>query len=148
MAQANNVYLPGADSGEEGFRLFWSASEANWLDGLLTYVDVNSLYRPVAGIVADDSLFQHRADSMLALLSGPMVTLSGGVLSQSAPVTIDGLLPGSLWGMDLAELGVSRLLDVQRLKRVDVSVTATAGGIVEQVSPTLMPLGSDESQAL
>jgi hypothetical protein len=148
MSQGNNIIVPGADSGEAGFRAYWTASEVNYLDGLLTYVDVNSLYRPQPGAFNVDGVFQERADSLFALYSQPIVVLNGGVLAPSAPVTIDGLFPGSLWGIDLAEVGVSRLLDVQRLKRVDVSVSASAGGIVEQVAPTLMPLGTDESQAL
>jgi hypothetical protein len=149
MGQANNVYIPGADSGEAGFRRYWEASDVNLLDGLLTMVDVNPLYRPQEGLpITADGVFQQRADSMLALRSTAPVIFSGGALSPSAPVTIDGLLPGSLWAIDLAEVGVGRLLDAQRLKQIDVSVSVSAGGIVEQVSPTLMPIGTDESQSV
>jgi hypothetical protein len=149
MSQANNVFIPGADSGEAGFRRYWTASDVNLLDGLLTYVDVNPLYRPQDGLpITADGVFQERADSTLALRSKAPVIFSGGVLSPAAPVTVDGLLPGSLWALDLAEVGVGQLLDAQRLKRVDVTVEVASGGIVEQVSPTLIPLGTDESQAI
>ena len=149
MAQGNNIYVPGTDSGEAGFRRYWTASDVSALDGLLTYVDVNSLYRPQEGTpITSVGVFQQRADSLLALRSTAPVILSGGALSQTAPVTMDGMYPGSLWAMDLAELGVSQLLDAQRLKRIDVRVDAAQGGMIEQVSPTLMPLGTDESQAL
>jgi len=146
MSQANNVLIPGADSGEAGFRLYWQASDVDLNYGLLSYVDVNPLYRPSSdGPIVEDAVFQERADSVLALRAQSIVVFSGGALSPSAPVTIDGLLPGSLWAIDLAEVGVGRLLDAQRLKRVDVEVSVSSGGIVERVSPTLIPIGSDES---
>ena len=58
-----------------------------------------------------------------------------------------GPLMVPLWAMDLAEVGVGRMLDAQRLKRVDVEVSVSSGGIVERVSPTLSPIGTDESQS-
>jgi hypothetical protein len=144
--QGNNILIPGADSGEAGFRRFWQASDVISLDGLLTYVHVSSLYRPQSGgVIVTDAVFQQLADTNLALRSGPVVTLSGGSLSQSAPVRIEDLLPGSLWAIDLADAGIAYLLDVQRLKRVDVTVQAGSGGIVERVAPTLIPIGSDET---
>lgn len=146
MSQANNVFVPGADSGEAGFRLYWQASNVDLNYGLLSHVDVSSLYRPSSdGPIIADAVFQEQADSILALRAQPIVVLSGGALSESAPVRIQDLLPGSLWAMDLAEVGVARLLDVQRLKRVDVEVSISKAGIVERVRPTLIPVGSDES---
>jgi len=145
-AQANQVFIPGADSGEAGFRRFWRAQDPDTAFGLLTFVDVNPLYRPQEGLpISAVGVFQQRATSTLQLRRNAPVILSGGTLSPNAPVTIDGLLPGSLWAMDLAEMGVSRLLDVQRLKQVDVDVSLEQGGIIESVSPTLIPLGSDET---
>jgi hypothetical protein len=109
-------------------------------------VHVSSLYRPQSdGIIVDDAVFQQLADSNLAMRARPVVTLSGGQLSQSAPVKITDLLPGSLWAIDLADMGIAYLVDVQRLKRVDVSVSADNGSIIETVSPTLIPIGSDET---
>jgi len=146
FSQGNNILIPGADSGEAGFRRYWQASDVDLLDGLLTYVHVSSLYRPQSdGIIVDDAVFQQLADSNLAMRARPVVTLSGGQLSQSAPVKITDLLPGSLWAIDLADMGIAYLVDVQRLKRVDVSVSADNGGIIETVSPTLIPIGSDET---
>lgn len=146
FAQTNNVYVPGADSGEAGFRRYWEASDIDLLDGLLTHVDVSSLYRPqTGGIITDDAVFQQRADSVLALGNGPVISITGGVLSQQAPVRMQDLLPGSIWAVDCASLGIAPLLNVHRLKRVDVSVSASNGGIVEEVSPSLIPIGSDES---
>lgn len=145
-SQANNILVPGADSGEAGFRLFWTAADVDALDGLLTYVDVNTLYRPQEGIpIVADGVFQERAYSLLAWRRNVPIVVSGGTLSQSAPVTIGTLFPGSLWAIDLAETGLSQLLDVQRLKRIDVTVQISQGGIMESVAPTLIPLGTDES---
>ena len=147
LAQANNIYVPGADSGESGFRRFWTAANVNLLDGLLTYVDVNTLYRPQEGTpISAEAVFQERADSLLALRSSVPVILSGGTLSQKAPVTMDRLFPGALWSIDLADHGVSQLLSIHRLKRIDVTVDVSSGSIVESVSPTLIPIGTDESE--
>lgn len=149
MSQTNNVLIPGADSGEAGFRRYWAASNVDLLDGVLTHVDVNPLYRPQEGVpIAADGVFQQRADSILAMRSTVPIVFSGGALSPSAPVNIEGLLPGSLWAMDLAEVGIGQLLDAQRLKRVDVNVSISSGGIVERVAPTLIPIGTDESQSV
>jgi hypothetical protein len=148
MGQANVVYVPGADSGEAGFRRYWTASDVDLLDGVLVHVDVSALYRPQEGApILADGVFQERADSLLALQSSAPVVFSGGVLSQSAPVTVEGLLPGSLWAIDLAEVGVDQLLDAHRLKRVDVAVAMSGDGLVESVSPTLIPLGTDETNS-
>jgi hypothetical protein len=145
-AQGNNVIVPGADSGEAGFRRYWTASDVDLTDGLLTYVDVSTLYRPQeTGPIFDDGVFQNRADSLLAWKRTTPATVSGGWLSESAPVTVQSLLPGSLWAIDLAEKGVERLLTVQRLKRVDVSVDANDGSLVERIAPSLIPVGSDET---
>lgn len=147
MSQGNDIFVPGADSGEEGFRRYWSASDVDPLDGLLTYVDVNSLYRPsTAAIITHDAVFQERADSLLALRKNAPIVLSGGSLAQDAPISVDTLFPGSLWSIDLAEHGLSQLLTIQRLKRVDVSVSKSADGLTETISPTLIPLGTDESE--
>uniref|UniRef100_UPI003565ED78 hypothetical protein n=1 Tax=Gemmatimonas sp. TaxID=1962908 RepID=UPI003565ED78 len=145
-AQANNVYVPGADSGEGGFRRFWTASDVDMEAGLLDYVDVSTLYRPQAGTpITSIGVFQERADSLLALRRDAPVILSGGMLGQNAPVTVDMLFPGSLWSIDLADHGVSQLLSIQRLKRVDVQVSVGEGGISERVSPTFIPIGTDEA---
>jgi hypothetical protein len=145
-AQANNIYVPGADSGEAGFRRVWSAFDVDPLDGVLTYVDVNTLYRPQEDPVVADAAFQQRADSLLAWRKNTPAIVSGGTLSQQAPVTIDRLFPGSLWTLDLAEKGIEELLTVQRLKRIDVDVSVSGGGFAEKVSPTLIPIGTDETQ--
>lgn len=148
-AQANQVYIPGADSGEAGFRRFWRAQDPDLAFGLLTYVDVNPLYRPQEGQpITAVGVFQERANSTLELRKNAPIIFSGGTLSPEAPVTMDGLFPGSLWAMDLAEVGVGQLLDAQRLKQVNVDVSLSQGGIIESVSPTLIPIGSDESQSL
>lgn len=145
-SQANDVFIPGADSGLQGFRRFWTASQANVADGVLSYVDVNPLYRPQEGTpITAVGIFQRRADSLLALRKDTPVVISGGVLSRTAPVTVNNLFPGSLWVIDLTDKGISELVTIQRLKQVDVNVSVNNGSIVENVSPTLMPLGTDES---
>ena len=142
---ANDIFVPGADSGLAGFRRFWRASDVNVIDGLLQYVDVNPLYRPQEGTpITSEGVFQERANSMLELRKQTPVIISGGALSQRAPVTVPDLFPGSLWVLDMADEGISSLVTVQRLKRVDVSVSKSGGGYVEKVSPTLMPLGTEE----
>ena len=71
MSQANNVFVPGADSGEAGFRLYWQASNVDLNYGLLSHVDVSSLYRPSSdGPIIADAVFQEQADSILALRDG------------------------------------------------------------------------------
>ena len=146
MSQGNSILIPGADSGEAGFRRYWSASDVDLTDGLLVHVDVSELYRPSGdGVIEEDAVFQQRAESVLDLRRVAVAVISGGALSQQAPLRIQDLLPGSIWAIDLAEKGVGDLLTVQRLKRVDVEVVADGGGIVESVSPTLIPIGSDES---
>jgi hypothetical protein len=145
-AQGNNIYVPGADSGEAGFRRVWSAFDVDPLDGVLTYVDVNTLYRPQEDPIVADAVFQQRADSLLAWKKTTPAIVSGGTLGQQAPITVDRLFPGSLWTMDLAEKGIEELLTVQRLKRVDVEVSINGGGFVERVSPTMIPIGTDETQ--
>ena len=82
---------------------------------------------------------------MLALRRDAPVIVSGGVLSQNAPVSVGRLFPGSLWTLDLADHGVTQLLSIQRLKRVDVSVNVSDEGLSEEVSPTFMPIGTDET---
>ena len=144
-SQANDIFVPGADSGLAGFRRFWRASDVNVIDGLLQYVDVNPLYRPQEGTpITSEGVFQERANSMLELRKQTPVIISGGALSQRAPVTVPDLFPGSLWVLDMADEGISSLVTVQRLKRVDVSVSKSGGGYAEKVSPTLMPLGTEE----
>lgn len=146
QSQANNIIVPGADSGEAGFRRFWAASDVDILDGLLTYVDVNTLYRPQEGTpITSVGVFQERADSLLELRRDAPVIISGGALGQNAPVNVAGLIPGSLWAIDLGDPGLYQLVSVQRLKRVDVTVSAGDGGMSEEVSPTFIPIGSDES---
>ncbi len=146
MGQGNDIFVPGTDSGEAGFRRYWTASDVSLLDGLLTYVDVNSLYRPQADtVITADGVFQERADSLLALRRNAPIVISGGSLGEAAPISLDYMFPGSIWAIDLAEHGLSQLLTVQRLKRVDVSVSKSESGLVETVSPTLIPLGTDEA---
>lgn len=146
MSQGNKIYIPGADSGEAGFRRFWESSGlVDPLDGLLVHVDVSSLYRPQADqTIIDDAVFQQRADTLYALYHDAVITISGGSLATDAPVDINSLFPGSLWAMDLAEHGLSNLLTVQRLKRIDVNVSV-GDGVTETVRPSLIPLGTDET---
>lgn len=146
FAQSNDVIVAGADSGEAGFRRFWRSNGGiNPEIGQLTSVEVSPLYRSREGEpIVDDAVFQERADSMWDLRHNAVAVISGGSLSEDAPVSLDGLIPGSLWAVDLAEHGLSDLLTVQRLKRVDVEVTFDQAGMRQRVTPTLIPLGTDE----
>jgi hypothetical protein len=146
MAQGNEIWVPGADSGEAGFRRYWTASDIDPLDGPLVHVDVSPLYRPSAdGVIISDAVFQQRADSVLELRKSAVAIVSGGTLAQSAPVRVQDLFPGSIWAIDLGETGLGDLVTVQRLKRVDIEISVAESGFTETVTPTLIPLGSDES---
>jgi len=146
-SQANVIYVPGGDFGEAGFRAFWSAAAPNLVDGVLTHVEVNSLYRPSDGLPVDSTIFQRNADSLLAARRTTPVILSGGQINQRAPVRVDQLITGCIWGVDLAEKNIAQLLTVQRLKSVSFNVSVSSDGLTEQIAPTLIPIGSCETGA-
>jgi len=54
-SQANDVYIAGAESGPDGFGALWTSSDVDPLDGLLSYVDVNPLYRPQVAVEKNNS---------------------------------------------------------------------------------------------
>jgi hypothetical protein len=150
MAQSNRAWVPGGDSGEAGFRLYWtaSASPTIWeLDGVLDVVDVDSLHRasdddtPVS-----DTVFQRHADSLVAARAIAPAVITGGTLAQGAPVDVVNLRPGSLWTLDIHDAGRPQLLQISRLKSVDVEVSVDRdAGVVEAVTPTLVPVGFTEA---
>lgn len=142
--QTNFVISTSADSGEEGFRRYKVAEDvpSQAEVGVLFYVDVDPFAQPGgAEIDLPDSTLQRRADTVLALRRKPPAVISGGILSESAPVDVNNLLPGSIWRLDVHDSGYRQLLQAGRLKRVEVSVTAGTDGLEESVAPTLYPLG-------
>lgn len=148
LAQANQVWEPGADTGEEGARRFWTAIDAASISevGVLDVVDPNPLYRSTGeGIVISDATFQRRADSMIQQRSQPPAVVSGGALSDDAPIDVENLRPGAIWRMDLFDACFGQLLQNCRLKRVSVDVSRDQNGLVETVSPTLFPVGYTEA---
>jgi hypothetical protein len=146
--QGNVGYIVGADTGEEGARRYWSAYDSDsWdLDGVLDFVDTNTLYRSgEEDSSIPDSAYQRRVDSSVALRANAPATIEGGVLSQQAPIDVDNLRPGSIWRMDVQDAGFQQLLQLARLKRVTVNVRRDAGGLSETVAPSLQPLGYTEA---
>jgi len=142
--QTNFVISTSADSGEEGFRRFKVAEDvpSQAEVGVLFYVDTDPFVQPGGEeIDLPDSVLQRRADTVLALRRKPPAVIAGGVLSESAPVDINNLWPGSIWRLDVHDSGYRQLLQAGRLKRVEVSVTASDNGLEESIVPTLYPIG-------
>ena len=147
--QVNTAWVPGADSGQEGFRRTYTARnlESVVLDGVLDFVDPNPLYRASADEDTEiaDSAFQRRADSIVQLRAKAPAVMEGGFLSQDAPINFDHLRPGSLWACDVIDANYGQLLQQARLKRVSVSVQMSEGKMTEEVAPTLFPVGFTEA---
>jgi hypothetical protein len=149
QAQGNVAWVPGADSGDEGFRRYWVAQHQQSIGevGVLDIVDPNPLYRATddAPVISDEA-FQRRADSLVALRGFPPAIIEGGALSDDAPISVDHLRPGSIWRMDIADACFGQLLQLVRLKRVEVEVEINeTGGLEESISPSLYPLGYVEA---
>lgn len=143
--QGNFVVVPGTDTGEYGFRTYEAAEAENSQEtyGLLDLTDPDPIQVPEdapAELVAE--VLASRAAGILALRGTPPFTIEGGVLSEAAPISVDHLRPGSLWKLDVFDDGFPELLTSARLSRVSVSVSRTATGISEDISPTLEPTGS------
>lgn len=142
--QTNFPVVPGADTGEMGFRTYQYAEDlaSQVTYGLLDMVDPDPIEIPedTPAELVTQSL-QARANTIAALRSHPPITIEAGVLSQSAPIDFDNLRPGSLWKLDIYDQGFAQLLSLCRLRRVTVNVTRTQNGVEERVSPTLEPPG-------
>lgn len=148
IAQANQAWEPGADTGEEGARRYWTAVDSISISevGVLDVVDPNPLYRSISdGVVLSDATFQRRADSLIQQRSRPPAIIDGGALSDDAPIDMDNLRPGSIWRMDIYDSCYGQLLQNGRLKRVEVTVSRENDGIKETVSPTVFPVGYTEA---
>ncbi|MCD6056573.1 MAG: hypothetical protein K0R44_45 [Thermomicrobiales bacterium] len=144
MAQANTGWAPGADSGQGGFRKFWTAQIDDDLpyDSVLDIVETAELYRAGEGEVEpDDSAFQRRVDSLVALRAIAPAVIDSVSLSAEAPVNVENLRPGSIWTMDVFDACWGQLLAAGRVKRVRGSVQA---GEDEKIAVTLQPLGYTE----
>ena len=149
MAQSNRGWVPGGDSGEAGFRRYWTASAdpTIWeLDGVLDIVDVDSLHRASDDDTpVEDTVFQRHADSLVAARAIAPAVITGGTLAEGAPVDVVNLRPGSLWSLDIHDAGRPQLLQIARLKAVDVEVSVDReAGLVESITPTLVPVGFTE----
>lgn len=142
-ADTNYVAVAAADNGEEGFReLFVAINEANiGVVGPLYHFDSEPLARPGSDDVLADSVYQRRADTVLAQRTNSPAVTTPGVLAPNAPVDVENLRPGSIWRLDIHDACYGQLLQAGRLKRVNVEVNATAKGIVEEIKPTLYPIG-------
>jgi hypothetical protein len=146
MEQGNAVWVAGPDTGEEGSRRFWVAQDltSQTFDGVLDLVDDNPLYQPAENEIIPDAVFQLGADSTLALRKIAPAVIEGGALAVGAPVDISNLRPGSLWLCDIHDACYGQLLQIARLKRVQVTVSVNESGITESIAPTLTPPGARE----
>lgn len=141
-AEANAVWVPGADASDTG--QFWYAQdlESQQEAGVLDFVDDEipaELLEEEPAI--PEIIFQRHADSLLALRHIAPAVVEGGALSQKAPVAINDLRPGSLWFLDVFDACYGQLLAGARLKRVKVDVSVGNDGLTETVKPTLQPPG-------
>ena len=142
--QGNYVAVAASAIGELGFSKVLTAqdvvSQAEY--GVLLLRDQQSVQRADALMpVSEDETLIQRANSMLALHSREPAVVSGGALAEGAPVDVPHLIPGSIWNLDIHDNGYGQLLQQGRLKRVDVSVRQTDEGLIEDISPTLHPVG-------
>jgi hypothetical protein len=148
-AQANRAWVPGADSGEDGFRRVWAQQNdaAFPLDGVLDMVETATLYRgndddsPIS-----DSVFQRHADSLIAMRGIAPAVIPGVVLADGAPIDRDNLRPGSIWTCDVWDAGWGQLLQAVRVKRIEVNVRPVNGSLAEEISCTLFPVGYTEDE--
>jgi hypothetical protein len=144
MEQGNAIWAVGPDQASEGVRKFWVAQdfESQAFDGVLDFVDDNPLYRPAENETIPDFVFQLGVQSTLALRKIAPAVIEGGALAEGAPMDIPNLRPGSLWACDIWDACYGQLLQLARLKRVQVSVSIGAQGLTEQIAPTLTPRGA------
>jgi hypothetical protein len=150
QSQGNYVTVASAMVGELGFSKVYRAQDAaSQLEyGVLFLRDQQSVQRADATTpVSEDETLQSRANSLLALHAQEPAVVTGGALSEAAPIDMPNLIPGAIWNLDIHDAGYGQLLQQARLKRVDVSVDATSGGIVESVNPTLHPVGYEAEDA-
>ena len=144
MGQANFVAVPATETGEHAFRSYEAAenvaSQAEY--GVLDMVDPDQTERPEDKTPTDiEKALQVRADTLLAMRALPPAIIEGGVLSEDAPIDMNHLRPGSIWRLDVFDVGYGQLLQAGRLKRVSVRVTVGDEGIREEITPTLYPPG-------
>jgi hypothetical protein len=145
--QANYVVVPGVDSSEFGFRRLAvvenTVSQTRY--GVLDYVDQNRIELPEdVNVKIEAAAMTRRAETLIALRSFAPAVISGGALSDQAPIDMENLRPGSLWKMDVWDHGFGQLLAAGRMSKISVDVTVSQTGIKEVVVPTLMPPGWEE----
>lgn len=151
MNQTNFVVIAGADQGEFGAREYFSAENGDSQSryGVLDHVEPNPLRlagdQPPAQA---NAALQAHANTYMDLHALAPVTVEGGVLAQGAPIDVDNLRPGSLWGLDIYDRCYGQLLTMGRLKRVAVDVSYRDGVLDEQISPTLYPPGFEGGEAV
>lgn len=95
---------------------------------------------------ADDPESSSRAaaQTRFDLLHAPIVYIRDGLLSQSAPVTMNELVPGARIDLSLMEV-CQPVIEQYRLRDVDVSYKVEeGGGGVEEVKVTVTPLGTQK----
>lgn len=142
--QANSIYTPLPDSGEDGFRRWGFYAEIDPQVGLLDIVDSS-----FGDSLLDVNYANLAAKSIFDLRGVAPVTLSGGSLSQRAAVSIRQLIPGIVCPIDLGDDGCfSHLVQNVRIKRIDVQVQIVDGALGETVTPEWQPLGTVQLEGL
>lgn len=144
MSMVNFQVVTAADTGEEGFREFEFVEDANsqLRYGVLDGVEPSTIAVPEDATPGQRSaILRSQARTRIAQRSTAPPVLSGGKLSQDAPIDVPNLRPGSIWQLDVFDACYGQLLTAQRLKSVTVTVTTGDDGVEESIVPTLYPLG-------
>lgn len=122
----------GAGGGEQAFPIFGQALSPS---DIATYGLSDEVFNVDA--IRDETSAVASAASRLALMSVPPVVLTTVVLSQSAPVLMEQLIPGAVIGCAFKASAIE-VAGSFRLQKVEVDVA----GDGESVTLTLQPLGA------
>lgn len=142
--QANDIIIPGADNGEQGFRQNWRATVTDETTGRLTRVVPSTFFRPTSDTSTNwDQFFSSMAAQMVSRWATAPTVISGGALSADAPVRINEMIPGTAWAIEL-EIGRRPVLSaIYLLDSVEVTVAKDEqGALAETIRPTLVPLST------
>lgn len=145
--QANTGVVVGADSGQSGFRKYWTAAAPEYYleDSVLDIVETATLYRPELETTSGgEGAFQRQVDSLVQLRAQAPAVIDSVSLSQAAPINVDHLRPGSIWRLDVWDACWGQLLQASRLKRVKGEASMNGDALAETINATLYPLGYTE----
>ncbi len=137
--QANGIIIPAASSGEEGVDRVWIGSTDSSETGELWKVITSSYYRPTADDNIDwDKFFTSMISQMLSAWAEAPLVVSNLVLSPKAPISVDDIIPGTFWTLDVEN--DPNLVGTFQLESVEVDFSANdQGGLEETVAATMIP---------